>query len=128
MKLMELLKGKEAASCAECGVNNTTLHKHHDDYAKMDETRLLCPACHVAWHTANGHAANHHLAPHLKPAKQIVGERMMNSAAAAAAMGISAATICRWRADGYGPKYMRLGPRTIRYLIDDVEEWLRRAE
>lgn len=40
-------------------------------------------------------------------------------------------TIYRWRQSGYGPAWIRVGPRIIRYKVADVMEWedrLRDAE
>jgi helix-turn-helix protein len=34
-------------------------------------------------------------------------------------------TAQRWRQDGTGPKFIRLGRRRILYRVTDVEEWLR---
>jgi len=43
--------------CTECGRTDNT-HAHHDDYDKPLNIRWLCPPCHFAWHTKNGHGAN----------------------------------------------------------------------
>ena len=32
-------------------------------------------------------------------------------------------TLFRWRQSGYGPAYMRVGPRLIRYKVSDVMDW-----
>src|SRR3712207_6873729 len=40
--------------------------------------------------------------------------------------GIPAAQLRRWRAAGTGPEYFRLGPRSIRYYIPDLDDWLDR--
>ena len=42
--------------CESCGADKT--HAHHDDYLKPLNVRWLCPACHKAWHDANGEGAN----------------------------------------------------------------------
>jgi len=120
MKLMERLK---RSKCTECGAKGTRLHQHHDDYAKPDETRQLCAQCHSNWHSEHGHAANYHLKPVYTP-RLIDTGRVMNSAATAKAISVSPATLCRWRNEGYGPVFMRIGPATIRYKIADVENWL----
>ena len=38
--------------------------------------------------------------------------------------GIPVAQLRRWRAAGTGPEYFRLGPRSIRYYIPDLDDWL----
>lgn len=38
--------------------------------------------------------------------------------------GISAVTLRRWRAEGKGPKFVRIGERAIRYRRADVLAWL----
>lgn len=40
-------------------------------------------------------------------------------------LGVSPATLCRWRATGYGPRWVALSPRCPRYLREDVINWLR---
>jgi hypothetical protein len=47
-----LRKGKiqVKTECESCGRSNTTLHKHHTDYAKPLEVIWLCPSCHgLTW-------------------------------------------------------------------------------
>ena len=38
--------------------------------------------------------------------------------------GIPVAQLRRWRAAGTGPEYFRLGARSIRYYIPDLDDWL----
>ena len=38
-------------------------------------------------------------------------------------LGVVKQTLFRWRQTGYGPAWMRLGPRIIRYKMDDLIEW-----
>lgn len=38
-------------------------------------------------------------------------------------LGVSDATLTRWRAMQYGPKYLQLGHK-IRYRQEDVDAWL----
>lgn len=45
------------SACSECGKGGR-IHGHHDDYSEPLVVRWLCPACHVAWHAANGEGAN----------------------------------------------------------------------
>jgi predicted DNA-binding transcriptional regulator AlpA len=37
-------------------------------------------------------------------------------------------TLRRWRREGRGPRFVTIGPRTIRYLFEAVEEWLANTE
>jgi predicted DNA-binding transcriptional regulator AlpA len=37
------------------------------------------------------------------------------------------ATLCKWRSEGGGPKYVRLG-RLIRYKANDLKEWLQECD
>lgn len=34
-------------------------------------------------------------------------------------LGVAPQTLYRWRKSGYGPKWVQLGPKTIRYLASD---------
>ena len=43
---------------------------------------------------------------------------------AAEFLGISEATLRGWRHKGYGPKSFTLGQRAVRYLEQDVRDWL----
>lgn len=36
--------------------------------------------------------------------------------------------LASWRREGTGPKYFRLGYRTLRYSVQQVEAWLRTQE
>lgn len=49
---------------------------------------------------------------------------VMTQAQLAEYLSVSRSTIALWRNKGKGPKFVRLGGRTIRYLIDDVREYL----
>ena len=40
-------------------------------------------------------------------------------------LGVTTRTTLRWRRDGGGPPYVRLGPRYIRYRAMDVDAWAR---
>lgn len=74
--------------------------------------------------------------------KRLRDERLMSTAEVAALVGVGVDTLERWRADGYGPPWVRLGraARTIggasqgrraqrartlpRYKRADVEAWI----
>jgi arsenate reductase-like glutaredoxin family protein len=48
-------------NCEVCGDEPKQLNGHHDDYAKPNEIRWLCPLCHATWHAENGEGLNKHL-------------------------------------------------------------------
>lgn len=48
----------------------------------------------------------------------------LNAKKAAAILCISPATLCRWRKENYGPPWIRLGSRSIRYLETELIGWL----
>ena len=59
------------------------------------------------------------------------GRRMLNSChlttpEAAARLGISDITMRRWRIEGFGPKYLKIG-RSVRYLPEEIDGFLARA-
>jgi excisionase family DNA binding protein len=51
----------------------------------------------------------------------------MTTLEAAEYLGVSAATLKRWRGKKEGPEYMRLGERIIRYRSSDLDRWLLQA-
>lgn len=52
--------------------------------------------------------------------------RLLNSAEAAAMLGISASTLANWRAAGKGPDYVRLGAKRspVGYRREGVISWI----
>lgn len=46
----------------------------------------------------------------------------------AEAAGVHPRTLGVWARRGYGPRPVRLGPRTLRYRRADVETWLARGD
>jgi len=52
----------------------------------------------------------------------------MNTAAAAEYVGVSEATLKRWRGNNTGPEYLRLGERIIKYRQTDLDRWLIHAK
>ena len=57
--------------------------------------------------------------------------KLMNTDEVAEHLSITIQTLFRWRQKGYGPAWMRIGPRIIRHKMSDVVEWedrLRDAE
>ena len=49
---------------------------------------------------------------------------MMTTKELADFVGVAANTPLNWRKKGTGPKFVRVGPRNIRYFRRDVEGWL----
>jgi excisionase family DNA binding protein len=45
---------------------------------------------------------------------------LLKTTEAAALLGVSVATLEKWRQRGIGPAYQRTGPRTIRYHVSDL--------
>jgi predicted DNA-binding transcriptional regulator AlpA len=45
----------------------------------------------------------------------------------AKALKVTPSTLCRWRAQGVGPRVFWLGEATPRYRTSDVIEWLERV-
>ena len=52
----------------------------------------------------------------------------MTEAEAAEHIGVCLRTLQRYRADGAGPEWSRIGPRRIRYMRQDVDAWLARQK
>ena len=48
----------------------------------------------------------------------------MTSLEAAKHLGVSLATLKRWRAAGSGPEFIRMGERIIRYRETDLDRWI----
>ena len=43
---------------------------------------------------------------------------------AAAYLRISVSSLTKWRITGYGPKYIRIGPKAVRYRQEDLDAWM----
>lgn len=43
-------------------------------------------------------------------------------------LGLTWGTVKGWRHRGRGPDYYRVGPRAIRYRVEDVERWLKEQQ
>ncbi|WP_217356425.1 helix-turn-helix transcriptional regulator [Ruegeria arenilitoris] len=50
---------------------------------------------------------------------------IMDPREAATYLGVTDETLYRWRKDATGPKYSQPNARVIRYLRDDLIEWMR---
>jgi predicted DNA-binding transcriptional regulator AlpA len=51
------------------------------------------------------------------------GARAINESELARQANISTAVLRKWRREGRGPRFVKLG-RLVRYLVRDVEVWL----
>lgn len=49
---------------------------------------------------------------------------LIDTRAAAKCLGLSAATLRRWRRTGYGPATVPIGQHSIRYRLEDVEAFV----
>ncbi|MFZ5708833.1 MAG: helix-turn-helix transcriptional regulator [Pseudomonadota bacterium] len=50
---------------------------------------------------------------------------VMTPAEAAEFLSVTVESLFRWRKDATGPKYSRVNDRVIRYLRDDLIDWIR---
>ena len=48
---------------------------------------------------------------------------LLNTRQVAKRYGVRAQTVRRWRVEGQGPKFVRIGGRLIRYRIEDLEAY-----
>lgn len=48
----------------------------------------------------------------------------LNTEDAAPVIGVSVATLRRWRLEGIGPAYLRPSKNLVLYRVTDLEEWL----
>lgn len=51
------------------------------------------------------------------------GEVLLTVEQAAELLAIPRSTLDRWRVEGYGPKFLQLTARCIRYRRRDIEAW-----
>lgn len=51
-------------------------------------------------------------------------ERLLSTAQVADWTGVSQNTLRFWRWDGRGPRWFRLGPKTVKYKTGDVQQWV----
>ena len=52
-----------------------------------------------------------------------MSEQLMTPREMADRLGVALITLRKWRQQGKGPRYLKLGYRTIRYRIEDVVAW-----
>lgn len=54
-----------------------------------------------------------------------MADGLLDQRQAAARLGLpSARTLEAWRLGGYGPLFLRLSPRLVRYRASDIDQWL----
>ncbi len=53
---------------------------------------------------------------------------LLTTEQAASLLQLSPRTLRRWRSEGKGPPYVRLGSRRVRYRRQAIEAWLREHE
>ena len=51
-------------------------------------------------------------------------ELLLTEAETARRLGISVSGLRKWRREGQGPRFIRLGSRLIRYSVPDLDAWL----
>lgn len=57
----------------------------------------------------------------------VTGGRLLSSAQVSEWIGVPATTLRYWRWAGQGPKWFKLGSKTVRYRESDVKAWLDEA-
>lgn len=50
--------------------------------------------------------------------------KILSTKEAAPYIGVAYSTLCKWRCGGLGPRFVRIGPRRIGYLIEELDRWL----
>ena len=54
-----------------------------------------------------------------------MADELLDQRQAATRLGLqSARTLEAWRLRGYGPPFLRLSPRLVRYRASDIDQWL----
>jgi predicted DNA-binding transcriptional regulator AlpA len=54
-----------------------------------------------------------------------MADELLDPRQAATRLGLSSArTLETWRCRGYGPPFVRLSPRLVRYRASDIDRWL----
>jgi len=52
--------------------------------------------------------------------------KMLSAKEAAYELGVEVQTLHNWRNQGKGPTFYRVGGRTIRYRLDDIEVYMKK--
>ena len=60
------------------------------------------------------------------PARPVGLRKMLSTKQVAQALGVNPSAVCRWRAQGVGPRVYWLGKSCPRYREEDVLAWLER--
>jgi len=51
-------------------------------------------------------------------------EELLNENQVAQRLGVSIATVRRWRAHKTGPRFRKIGGASVRYASDDLKRWI----
>jgi len=51
-------------------------------------------------------------------------DRLVNEIDAAKYLGVSHRTLQNWRIRGGGPRYVKIGQRTVRYRVRELDAWI----
>lgn len=57
----------------------------------------------------------------------VVSEKLMTAGEAGDLLAMTTGALAQLRYAGTGPKYLKLGGRSVRYRREDLEEWLRQC-
>ncbi len=55
--------------------------------------------------------------------KANTAQLFLTAAEAAALLRVSQITLSRWRIQGYGPRWIKMGPKRVAYAMDDLIAW-----
>jgi predicted DNA-binding transcriptional regulator AlpA len=55
-------------------------------------------------------------------------QRWLRACEVAEMLDVTGQTVWRWRKDGRGPAYHWLGPHTLRYRAEDIEEFIAKTK
>jgi len=48
----------------------------------------------------------------------------LDTADAGVHLSVASATLAKWRRVGGGPPFLRLGSKSVRYKVEDLDQWL----
>lgn len=49
---------------------------------------------------------------------------LLRPEAAALALGVAKQTLARWRCEGQGPRFVKIGRRLVAYRREDLDAWI----